>query len=182
MFAIPSERRRKVYRGTRVATSHAHSRLNFRETACEEINIAVRWRHGATPLARCPGDRGRSARRPRRGSTMPGFRSTRPRLPMLSVGAVAILILAACGDEAPPPTPTEAVVATEAPEVEETAVPEEATAVAKVATPEAQAATPVSLEATPVAAVATPVAKAATPVVLRATPIATIATIPAAAT
>ena len=29
---------------------------------------------------------------------MPGLRSTRPRLPMLAVGAAAILILAACGD------------------------------------------------------------------------------------
>ena len=31
---------------------------------------------------------------------MPGFRLTRSRLPMLAIGAVAILILAACGDEA----------------------------------------------------------------------------------
>src|SRR5919107_602686 len=143
MLAIPSERREKVYRGTRVATSRPASRLNFLETACEEINIAVRWRHGATPLARCPGDRGRSARRPRRGSSMPSLRSTRPRLPMLAVGAAAILILAACGDEAPPPAPTAAVVATEAPPVEETATPEEVTAVAEQATPGVTRATPV---------------------------------------
>src|SRR5829696_5132398 len=54
------------------------------------------------------------------------------------------LILAACGDEAPPPTPTEAVVATEAPLVEETATPEEATAVVEQATPEVERATPVA--------------------------------------
>ena len=82
--------------------------------------MAVRWRHGVTPLARFSGDRGRSARRPRRGSTMPGLRSTRPRLPVLAMSAVAILILAAaCGEQAPPPAPTAAVVATKAPQVEE---------------------------------------------------------------
>ena len=51
---------------------------------------------------------------------MPGLRMTRPRLPMLAVGIAAILILAACGDQPPPSTPTAAVVATEAPQVEET--------------------------------------------------------------
>src|SRR5215203_5715972 len=144
-------------------------RVILEGAACEEFNIAVRWRYGATPLARCPGDRGRSARRPRRGSTMPSLRSTRPRLPMLTVGAVAILILAACGDEAPPPTPTAAVVATQAPEVEETATTEEATAVTEEATPAARAATPVALEATPVALEATPIASIAT-LVAEATP------------
>ena len=103
---------------------------------------------------------------------MPGLRSTRPRLPMLALGATAILILAACGDEAPPPTPTEAVVATEAPQVEETATPEEPTPsvsrqlprqrgprrwrwkrrLRRVATPVAEVATPVVPGATPIAA------------------------------
>ena len=65
---------------------------------------------------------------------MPGLRSTRPRLAVLAMSAVAVLILAACGDQAPPPAPTAAVVATKAPQVEETAAPAAATAQATPAT------------------------------------------------
>src|SRR4051794_27648139 len=120
------------------------ARRFIHNTACGDLDIAVRWRHGATPLARCPGDRGRSARRPRRGSAMPGLRSTRPRLPMLAVGAAAILVLAACGDQAPAPTPTQAVVATNAPQVEKTATAEETAPVTQRATPAVQRATPIA--------------------------------------
>ena len=112
---------------------------------------------------------------------MPDLRSTRPRLPLLAVGAVAILFLAACGDEAPPPTPTEEVVATEVTEVEETVVADEATAEASPevsveiiidddGTPEGAIATPIGAGATPVDAGATPVGAGATPVVAEATP------------
>ena len=127
---------------------------------------------------------------------MPGLRSTRPRLPVLAMSAVAILILAACGDEAPPPTPTEAVVATEVPAGRRDGyhrgghrggVPgrrrggnacgstryagrcggDHRSPIA--ATPVAEAATPAVPGATPIATVATQVAEA-TPVV--ATPVA----------
>ena len=167
-IAIASERREKVYRGTRIATTTAASPRILHLAACEERNIAVRWRHGVTPLARFSGDRGRSARRPRRGSTMPGLRSTRPQLSVLTMSAVAIVILAACGDQAPPPAPTAAVVATQAPQVQKTAAPAAATAqatpvVAEEATPRVRLATPVAARATPVAA--TPIFREATPVI-----------------
>ena len=54
---------------------------------------------------------------------MPGLRSTRPRLPLIAVGAAALVILVACGDEpaTPTPAPTEEVVTVEAGGAEATA-------------------------------------------------------------
>ena len=47
---------------------------------------------------------------------MPGLRSTRPRPQLIAVGALAVLTLAACGDEpaTPTPAPSEPVSTVEA--------------------------------------------------------------------
>ena len=123
---------------------------------------------------------------------MPGPKSTRPRLPFLTAGAAAILLLAACGDQAPTPTaaPAAAPTAAVSPEATEPSV---ATSPAASATEEpAAAATPAGAKATPIPAspMATPIEAvtaapeaatpeaAASPRPAMATPVAVVATEP----